>query len=215
VYLIRAQAREKAGDRAGAEQDRAEALRSEPADEAGWVARGVARVAGAPGDALADFDRALALSPRSLPALENKAHVLAERLGRTEDALRVLDGAVTLHPEYGPARAARAVLLARLGRREAALQDAGEALAVDGSPATLYQVAGVYALTSRQHPDDRRRAFPLLATALRQGFGYDLIATDRDLTPLQDDPEFQRLLQAARALHQVRPRPEALEQGTP
>jgi serine/threonine protein kinase/Tfp pilus assembly protein PilF len=201
VYLIRARAREKAGDPAGAARDRAEGLRREPADEAGWVARGAARAASAPRDALADFDRALALNPHSLPALESKAHVLSERLGHTDEALRVLDDAVILDPEYGPARAARAVLLARLGRRDDALRGAREALAVDDSPATLYQVAGAYALTSRQNPDDRRQALELLTSALRQGFGYDLIATDRDLTPLQDDPQFRRLLEAARALH--------------
>jgi serine/threonine protein kinase/Tfp pilus assembly protein PilF len=200
VQLIRAQAREKAGDRAGAERDRAEALRGAPADEAAWVARGVARVAGAPADALADFDRALDKDPRYLPALENRAHVLAERLGRTEDAVRALDRAIILYPECGRARAARGVLLARLGKREAALQDARGALAVDDSPATLYQVAGVYALTSRQKADDRRETFPLLAAALRQGFGYDLIGTDRDLDPIRDDPRFRQLLEAVSAL---------------
>lgn len=69
VLLMRARAREKAGDRDGAERDRAEARRSEPADEAAWVARGVARLAEAPADALADFERALDRNPRYLPAL--------------------------------------------------------------------------------------------------------------------------------------------------
>ena len=203
VYLIRAQAREKAGDADGAVRDREEGVRGEPTDEVGWIARGVARVASAPGDALTDFDRALRVNPRSLAAQQNKAHVLAEHLKRTDDALRVLDGAVLLYPEHGPLRAARAVLLARMGRREAALQDARQALALDDSPATCYQVAGAYALTSREHPDDRRQALSLLAFALRQGYGHDLIATDPDLAPLQNDPEYQRLLQAARALHPV------------
>ena len=40
VYLIRAQVREKLGDAAGAREDRQLALRTEPGDEAGWVARG-------------------------------------------------------------------------------------------------------------------------------------------------------------------------------
>jgi serine/threonine protein kinase/Flp pilus assembly protein TadD len=205
VYLIRARAREQVGDRAGAERDRADALRAEPADEAGWVARGVALVPTAPADALAAFDRALEGNPRSLPALESKAHVLAERLGRAEEAVQVLDRAVILYPEDGPARAARGVLLARLGKREAALRDAQEALAADDSPAVLYQVAGIYALTSRYSPDDRRRAFPLLAAALRQGFGYDLIGTDRDLDGVRDDPQFQQLMGAARALQRSQP----------
>ena len=205
LYLIRARARDKMGDRVGAERDRAEALRAEPADEAGWVARGVARVAAAPADALADFDRALQGNPRFLPALESKAHVLAERLGRAEEAVQVLDRAVKLYPEDGPAHAVRGVLLARLGKREAALQDAREALAVDESPAVLYQVAGIYALTSRDNPDDRRRACQLLAAALRQGYGYDLLKSDRDLDRIRDDPQFGQLLEAARTLQQSPP----------
>ena len=56
----------RAGDHVVAERDRADALRSEPADEAAWVARGAARAATAPDDALADFDRAIdRLAPRA------------------------------------------------------------------------------------------------------------------------------------------------------
>jgi serine/threonine protein kinase/tetratricopeptide (TPR) repeat protein len=206
TYLIRARAREKAGDLAGAERDRADGLRVEPADETAWVARGVARVSDAPEGALADFDRALGLNPRSLSALENKAHVLAERLGRPEDAVRLLGRLLELYPEQAPDRAARGVLLARLGRRDEALRDADEALTVDDSPAMLYQVAGIYALTSRRDPADRARAFPLLASALRRGYGHDRIDTDRDLDPVREDPRFRRLLEAAHALRPAPPR---------
>jgi serine/threonine protein kinase/Tfp pilus assembly protein PilF len=215
VQLMRARAREQAGDRAGAERDRAEALRGEPADEAAWVARGVARVAAAPAEALADFDRALDRNPRYLPALENRAHVLAERLGRTDEAVRALDRAVGLYPECGRARAARGILLARLGKREGAMQDAREALAGDDSPATLYQIAGIYALTSRQQEDDRREAFALLTAALRRGFGYDLVGTDPDLDPIRGDPRFRQLLEAARALRQTPPAERGRDRAVP
>ncbi len=201
-YLLRARARERAGDREGAGRDRAAALRREPDDEAAWLARGTTRVATAPEGALADFDRALRHNPRSLPALENKAHVLAERLGRTDEAVRVLDRALKWYPEHAPAHASRGVLLARLGRREAALQDARAALSLDDSPATRYQVAGIYALTSRQHGPDRRSAFALLKAALQQGYGHDLVPADGDLAPLRSEPAFRQLLEAVRALRQ-------------
>jgi hypothetical protein len=64
----------------------------------------------------------------------------------------------------------------------------------------LFQVAGIYALTSRQNPDDRREALRLLSLALSKGFGYDLVESDPDLGPLHRDPRFRRIAEAVRAL---------------
>jgi tetratricopeptide (TPR) repeat protein len=200
LYFLRAYLRQQAGDAEGARRDRAEGLRHEPTDERGWIARALARLATDPPGALADLDEALKLNARSREALEDKAHVLSERLGRTEDAVRVLDQAVALYPDYVPARAGRGVLLARLGRREAALRDAEEALRLDTRPATRYQVAGIYALSSRQHADDRLEAFRLLSSALRSGYGFELLEADPDLEVVRRLPEFRRLVAAAQAL---------------
>ena len=82
IYFIRAEARARSGDRDGAERDRAEGLRRVPADAESWVARGLARLPGDPAGALADFEEALKLDPRSRSALQNKAAVLSERFGR-------------------------------------------------------------------------------------------------------------------------------------
>jgi hypothetical protein len=113
----------------------------------------------------------------------------------------VLDQAVALHPDYVLARAGRGVLLARAGSREAAHHDAEAALARDTKPITQYQVAGIYALTSRQEADDRREALRLLASALRQEPRWlKVIPKDPDLDPIRNDPEFERLTQAAAAL---------------
>src|SRR5207302_7856877 len=125
------------------------------------------------------------LNPRSLAALQNKAHVLS-KLGRNEEAARALDKAVDLYPDFVLARAGRGVLLARLGEREAAHQDAEQCLAHDNKPLTLYQLAGIYALTSQKNADDRRHAFRLLSLALQKGCGFDLLETDKDLDPIRD-----------------------------
>lgn len=204
LLLLRAQARERLGDSAGAERDRAEALRRTPVDEADWIARGASRAATDPHAALADFDAALRLNPRSLPALESKAHVLAEKLDRLDDALRILNKAASYHPEHAPIRAAHGVLLARHGDRAAARKEAEAALALSPAAETMYQVACIYALTSRTNPEDRPRALSMLATALRQGYGHALVATDKDLNPVRNDPECRRLLQAAAALANAR-----------
>src|SRR5262249_47944039 len=94
IYFMRARVRARAGDRAGADQDRAEGLRATPADEKSWIARGLARLANDAQGALADFEEALVLNPRSRSALQNKAHVLAEKLNRHDEAVATLDQAV-------------------------------------------------------------------------------------------------------------------------
>src|SRR5205823_9699277 len=148
---------------------------------------------------LADFDEALKLNPRSLAALQNKAAALSD-LGRDTEALPVLNRVIELYPDYVMARSGRAVILARMGRRDDAHKDGREALLRDRQPFFLYQVAGVYALTSRTHPEDRTEAFRLLALALNKGFGLEELAKDKDLDPIRECPEFRALVDAARVI---------------
>jgi serine/threonine protein kinase/tetratricopeptide (TPR) repeat protein len=198
ALFIRARALAKLGDREGAGRDRAEGLRRVPNDEVSWIPRGWAKLPGDPPGALADFDAALALNPRSRPALQNKANVLAENLGRPEDAIRVLGTALEHHPGSVNALAGRGVLLARLGRREAALRDAQAALTLGDTALTLYQVAGLYALTSRENPEDYREALRLMAAALRKDPSWlKVVPGDTDLAPIRDRAEFRELLRAA------------------
>jgi eukaryotic-like serine/threonine-protein kinase len=200
VYFMRARARGLAGDPAGAAADHAAGLARQPTDETSWVARGVARLSTDPDAALADFEAALRLDARSRAALEDKAHVLAERLGRASEAIETLDRLVACYPEYARGYAGRGVLLARLGRRQAAQRDARDALLRDTGLPTIYQVAGIYALTSRQHRDDRREALRLLSASLRGGYGLDLVDIDPDLASLKDDADFRQVVEAARNL---------------
>ena len=62
-----------------------------------------------------------------------------------------------------------------------------------------YQVAGIYALTSREHPADRAEAFRLLRIAFEQGFGLELVDQDPELVPIRSLPEFREIVQAAKA----------------
>ncbi|MFL5342885.1 MAG: TPR end-of-group domain-containing protein, partial [Gemmataceae bacterium] len=75
---------------------------------------------------------------------------------------------------------------------------AEEALILDAKAPNLYQVACIYALTSRQQSDDRLQVIRLLAPALRQGFGVDIVDSDPDLEPVRQLPEFQRIVAAAK-----------------
>jgi serine/threonine protein kinase/tetratricopeptide (TPR) repeat protein len=199
VYFLRAAVRQLGGDIEGAKKDRAAGLRHRPADEMGWLTRGYALMHSDQRAALAALDEALKLNPRSLAALQNKAHILS-KLGRNALAAQVLNRAIASHPDFIPARAGRGVILARLGQRQAAHKDAVDCLARDNKPLTIYQLAGIYALTSKTHPDDRKQAFRLLSVALQKGCGFDLLETDKDLDPIRKDPQFQKLVQAARAI---------------
>ena len=198
ICFIRARVRKLTGDLEGAERDRQMGLLQEPTDELSWIARSVAETE--PQVKLACIERALELNPRSQKALQNKSHILAELMGRTDEAIAVLDRALELFPDYLWARSGRGTLLARNGDREAAHRDAKVCLLLGADAATLYQVGCLYALTSRQEPGDRLRAFPLLAKALREGYGLELLETDPDLAAIREDPGFERLRALARAI---------------
>lgn len=195
VYYLRADVRDRRGDKDGAAKDRATGLRLKPTDELSWIGRAELRAEVEPVAALADVEEALALNPFSLDAMQMKAHLLAEHLKRTAEAIAVLDRAVQFYPESPPARAGRGVLLARLGKRDAALRDARDALLADLHAPNQYQVGCIYALTSKDHPADRDEAFRLLWAALRTGFGRDIYKTDADLDPIRNDPAFARLIE--------------------
>ncbi len=197
---MRALSYERKGDRAAAARDRAEGMKLTPIDEQSWVARGQARIAHDPKAALADFNEALKRNPRSFAALQNMAHVWADVLRDDRQAVRVLDKEVSFFPDNHMARAGRGVSRARLGLRDQAVADAEQALLLDISAQNLYQVACIYALTSRQEPQDRLRAFQLLSYGLKGGFGLDIVDSDTDLDPIRGTPEFRRIVAAAREL---------------
>jgi serine/threonine protein kinase/Flp pilus assembly protein TadD len=206
VYFVRAEIRERRNNKAGADSDRQEGLKREPVEESCWTARGYAKLGSDPKGALADFDKALERNPRYLPAFINKANVYGEILNRPADAVSVLNTAIKYHPQQPQLWAGRAVYLARLGKREDAHRNAEEALQLSGDPAIRYQVAGVYALTSKVHPEDRPEAFRLLASAFKRDYGLDLIDIDPELEPVRSLPEFKELVRVARALKAASPK---------
>jgi hypothetical protein len=125
--------------------------------------------------------------------------VLAEYLNRGPDAVAALDRLLEQYPTSARAWGGRAVLRARLGDRAAAHRDATECLRRDTGPGTLYQLAGVYALTSKAQPEDRREALRLLAAAFTAGFrDFATLERDHDLDPIRQRPEFLALIKEFR-----------------
>lgn len=200
IYFLRSQLRQKVQDSAGAQADLAACLKSTPTNDRAWLARGYARMASDPAGALADIEEALKINPRSLAGLQNKAHLLG-KLGRNQEAIRVLDQAVEWYPDFVPARSGRGVYHARLSQWDLARQDAQDSLQQDKGPANVYQVAGIYALTSRAHPEDRREAIKLLSLAYSKDLGLlDLMPSDKELDPIREDAGFVQLVDQARKL---------------
>jgi tetratricopeptide (TPR) repeat protein len=201
ALLVRAEMYDRLKNPAAAAADRAAASTLEPRLEQDLITRGVMRMAKDPAGALADFDRAIAANPRSLPAWENKAVALSEYKRQPEAALEILAKVIEFYPEYGPARMTTAVLLARLGRRADAHREAERALLLSADPRTVYQAANVYALTSADHPEDRPRALHYLRQALRDGFrDFDIADADADMANIRELPEYGQALRAAREL---------------
>jgi serine/threonine protein kinase/Tfp pilus assembly protein PilF len=205
IYFLRAQARALAGDVRGAADDRTEGLRRDPSDELSWIARGVARIDTDPEGAIDDFDAALSLNPRSAQALQNKAHVLSERLSRFDEAIRTLDMAIELNPDSQPAWAGRGVLLARSGDHAAAQRDAEQSLKLNKTALACYQAANVYAISSSKVPEDRGRALELLKQALQsEPKLLQLLPNDPDFAQLRSEATFQDWIALGTALRDER-----------
>src|SRR5262249_37257934 len=101
------------------------------------------------------------------------------------------------------ARRCRAVLQARRGNLEPARQEINACLAkAPDSGSVLYAAACVAAWGADQSPDPstarqaRLQAINLLQKAFARGYGLTKAAHDQDLKGIQEDPGFQRLVQA-------------------
>ena len=167
--FLRAQAHEARGDLAASESDRREGFFRTPSDEASFINLGLNLLASEPAAALRAFRDARKLVPKSLMAFQNEGAVLSEPFGRIEEAVTALDQAVAYHPQSVPAITDRAILLARLGRREKAHKDAETSLSLDDSAETLFQAARTFALTSDKEPADTARAAPFSGARGAQG----------------------------------------------
>jgi tetratricopeptide (TPR) repeat protein len=204
IHLYRAKVRRELGNDSGAAADQRASAALTPRQEADFIARGVMHLADAPDEALSDFREAAALNPRSVVALKNQIHVLADKLHKTEAALEVANSLCELSPDYAIGRIGRAVLLARLGRRAEAHAEAEKAQKLaKKDPEITYRAACVYALTSTMHKDDRDKALDLLERALKSGYrGVACIKSDRDLDAIRDNKRFQEIAQALASLFQ-------------
>ena len=203
LYFVRAHARRLAGDAAGADRDLRTGFARQPTEAQSWLARGRERLHATPPDpqaALADYEKAVALDPHYREAWEHIAEVFSEHLRRPDDSLRAQEKALELAPGNVPLRAGRAVLLARLGRREESRKEAELCLEGDADALVHYQTGCVYLITAAG-PADRDRGLGLLRAALRKDPTWaKMMPTDPDLRSVHASDEFQALVTAAGVL---------------
>lgn len=205
IYFIRAGLHAQLGDPKAAKKDREVGLKRTPRDELSWIARGFAKLQDDPEGALSDYQQALRMNPNSAVALQNVAHVVSERLGRAEEAVEYMDRLVAQMPADANVLASRGVLLARLGKRDAAVTDADAAIELAPQAMVLYRAACVFALlSSDEAPDLRARAVKLLGRVLNeQPRLVETAIRDADLLALRNDPVFLKLVSAANMLQQA------------
>ncbi len=201
-YFIRSELYTRLGRVELAKKDRNKGFSTETKDPVSLLARGVAYLGqGRPNEAIQDFDAVLLVEPKSQEARLNKSAALADGLGDLEGAIRLLGEIMDDYPNCTQAIAGRGVYRARLNKRVEAHADATLALKTDPSPFTRYQVAGIFALTSVKHPEDTKEALRLLASAFQDRMGLHFVENDPDLRGLQKNPQFLKLVEAAKELH--------------
>ena len=124
-------------------------------------------------------------------------------LGRTEEAQAVYAQLLELMPKYllqnpddSRARLIYANQLGRAGRREEAIRESVNALALTpGDPMMLYNAACMYVSLG-----DSSRAIDVLRQAIEAGYSnLGWMKNDPDLISLRDDPAFVKLLQGLTA----------------
>lgn len=205
VYFSRGKSHQALGELEAAAADLERGQKLEPSDALSYVARALSYL---PQDAVAavrDLELAQRLDPTSRLVLMNLAHVQSEHLHQTAEALDVLAEIKRLCPGDTDAIGSRAVLFARLQKRDEAVAELKQLLQVDvRPPLAIYQSACVYALLSKDQPALRAQALQLLATSFAtQPSLANTARDDADLASLRDDPLFAQLTQASK-----KPKPE-------
>ena len=200
--------RKRVKDLDGAKADVALGLKLEPQNAKDWVSRGLAIYDADPEAARVAFDRAIRMDANAHEAYQNKAYFLSEKLGRDPESIEALNEAIDRYPTYRKALVGRTVLLARQGKRDAALADARKCEDLirrhraDGE--TQYGIACIYALVADGNEEYIKMALSHLGSALAANFGQQHIRNDPDLNSLRADARFRMLVVASRALRPFR-----------
>jgi serine/threonine protein kinase/tetratricopeptide (TPR) repeat protein len=201
ALALRSSVHRKLGNAAEEAKDRTAAFAATPLSAADYIARGVSRCPTDPKGALADFRAATTLQPRAASAWNNQAYVLGEKLHETDQAIAAMDKAVEANSQSGEMWLGRAVLLARVGKRDFAHADVAEGLLLSDNPRQTYQAACVFALTSRTNPADAEQAVVYLRQAVRDGYrNLTDLNGDSDIDAIRKRDDVRKIIDAVNAI---------------
>lgn len=197
------------------------ALNYPPHGEQDWIDRGLLELGIHPQNAEAAFLEAEKANPNSVDAQQKLAYLYSEVLPNHEQCLVHLAKAIELEPSNATHWAGRAVVHARRGAIDKALQDLNQCEQIFPREGIVqYQIACGYALvwskmvgspSSREDsalPSDVLPAQDCLVSALRwvskslqnDPRVRDILPQDDDMKALRETPEFQQLWQAFRLM---------------
>ncbi len=174
-----------------------------------WLKYGFAVSGRLPAKARQAFAEVLRGRPNDPEALYGQALLRMDQKD-LEEALGYFNRAVQADPVSAKARRYRGIVLARLGRFDAAQEDVNWCLENErNSGEALYAAACVSALAARCFAANRRtpdeikaamnQALYFLQHAFSRGYGRAQAADDPDLEGVRNDPRFRRLLAANEA----------------
>jgi serine/threonine protein kinase/predicted Zn-dependent protease len=202
VWLLLSLSRAAEGDKAAAAAALDRWRAATPGDSLSWIARGTERLASDLPGAEAAFRAALELEPHSRIALQNLAHVLAERQHQNRAAIDLLTEALVREPRDSVLLGSRGVLYARTGEKELALTDARAAIKHSPESALAwYQLGCTYALLADGDATYLDRSLAALEKAVtREPTFAAAYEADRDLKAVSQDARFKNIVALGKRL---------------
>ncbi|MCA9215472.1 MAG: protein kinase [Planctomycetales bacterium] len=214
VYFMRARVRKLLENTKGESEDIAKGFATPPQTERDWIARGIALLQNGPNrksdpdGAIHAFEEALRLNPFSRSALRNIGHVISEHRHNNDAALEMLDRVVQISPGYTDDVVSRAVLHARMGKSQSAIDAIEEVLSNRRDGKTVIQAACVYALVAaekqREGNDTEEterlinRSVSLVGEAITMdGRWLSVAANDPDLAAIRNNRNYKSIVATA------------------
>ncbi|MCA9167475.1 MAG: tetratricopeptide repeat protein, partial [Planctomycetales bacterium] len=184
-----------------AAQDTLTAMQRDAVDDEGWFQRGTLKMDAAPEEAAEDFRRALRCNPRNSKAMRNLVAVLADHLNRLDDAIQLQLEFVRIAPDNLLARASLALLYARAGQRELAIEHINAVAENEPHPEIYYQAACCWASLLPSVEGDQENALKWFRAAV--SLNPKLIQradSDPDLASIRTLPDYARIKENADGL---------------